>query len=198
MSRKQKGSKNREKARRKVARLHAKVADVRRDFHHQLSTRLIRENQTVCAETLNVAGLGRSNLAQVDPRRGLGQFTAMLASKAKLYGRTIVRVNRWFPSSQLCSTCGHRDGPKPLKVRTWTCPGCGIAHDRPYLVLDADRFVAACLAAMADRDLASLPAIGAIDQFVDSTDVLGFRPSLCRQVGRVYDLAAGRSAQGLA
>jgi hypothetical protein len=71
-------------------------------------------------------------------------------------------------------------------------------HDRPYLVLDADRFVAACLAAMADRDLASLPAIGAIDQFVDSTDVLGFRPSLCRQVGRVYDLAAGRSAQGLA
>lgn len=73
---------------------------------------------------------------------------------------------------------------------------CSIDH--PYLVLDADRFVAACLAAMADRDLASLPAIGAIDQFVDSTDVLGFRPSLCRQVGRVYDLAAGRSAQGLA
>ena len=71
-------------------------------------------------------------------------------------------------------------------------------HDRPFLVLDADRFFRACLAAIADRDLASLPPIGAIDQFVDSTDVLGFRPRLCRQVGRVYDLAAGRAGQGLA
>jgi hypothetical protein len=77
-------------------------------------------------------------------------------------------------------------------------PGPRRFHDRPYLVLDADRFVRACLAAMDDRELASLPPIGAIDQFVDSTDVLGFRPSLCRQVGRVYDLAAGRAGQGRA
>jgi Domain of unknown function (DUF4037) len=71
-------------------------------------------------------------------------------------------------------------------------------HDRPYLVLDADRFVEACLAAMADRTLASRQPIGAIDQFVDSTDVLGFRPALCRQVGRVYDLPVGRDGQELA
>ena len=130
MSRKQKGSKNREKARRRVARLHVKVADARRDFHHQLSTRLIRENQTVCVETLNVAGLGRSKLAKSIHDAGWGQFTAMLAYKAKLYGRTIVNVDRWFPSSQLCSMCGQRDGPKPLKVRDWTCPSCGVTHDR--------------------------------------------------------------------
>jgi IS605 OrfB family transposase len=130
MSRKQKGSKNWEKARRRVARLHVKAADARREFHHQLSTRLIRENQTVCVETLNVAGLGRSNLAKSIHDAGWGQFTAMLAYKAKLYGRTVVKVDRWFPSSQLCSACGHRDGPKPLKIRTWNCPGCGVTHDR--------------------------------------------------------------------
>jgi putative transposase len=130
MSRKQKGSKNREKARHRVARLHVKVADARRDFHHQLSTRLIRENQTVCVETLNVAGLGRSNFAKSIHDAGWGQFTAMLVYKANLYGRTVVKMDRWFPSSQLCSACGHRDGPKPLKVRAWTCPSCGITHDR--------------------------------------------------------------------
>jgi IS605 OrfB family transposase len=130
MSRKQKGSKNREKARRRVARLHLKAADARRDFHHQLSTRLIRENQTVCVETLNVSGLGRSNLAKSIYDAGWGQFIAMLAYKADLYGRTLVKVDPWFPSSQLCSACRHRNGLKSLKVRTWTCPGCGISHDR--------------------------------------------------------------------
>jgi IS605 OrfB family transposase len=130
LSRKQKGSKNSEKARRRVARLHLRVADARRDFHHQLSTRLIRENQTVCVEALNVAGLGRSSLAKSIHDAGWGQFTAMLAYKAKLYGRTIVKVDRRFPSSQRCSACGHRDGPKPLQVRTWTCRGCGVTHDR--------------------------------------------------------------------
>jgi IS605 OrfB family transposase len=130
MSRKQQGSKNREKARRRVARLQVKAADGRRDFHHQLSTRLIREHQTVCVESLNVAGLGRSNLAKSIHDAAWGQFMAMLAYKAKLYGRTVIKVNKWFPSSQRCSTCGHRDGPKPLKVRTWSCRGCGVTHDR--------------------------------------------------------------------
>jgi putative transposase len=148
MARKQKGSKNREKARRRVARLHARVADARRDFHHQLSTRLVREHQTVCVETLNVAGMGRSKLAKSVHDAGWGQFTAMLEYKAKLYGRTLVRVDRRFPSSQLCSACGRRDGPKPLKVRTWTCPGCGTIHDRDLNaarnILAAGLAVSAC------------------------------------------------------
>jgi putative transposase len=148
MARKQTGSRNREKARKRVARLHVRVADARRDFHHQLSTRLIREHQTVCVETLNVAGLGRSNLAKSVHDAGWGQFTRMLEYKAKLYGRRLVKVDPWFPSSQVCSVCGQRDGPKSLQVRTWTCPGCGTTHDRDLNaarnVLAAGLAVAAC------------------------------------------------------
>jgi IS605 OrfB family transposase len=148
VSRKQKGSKNREKARRRLAKQHVKVADARRDFHHQLSTQLIRENQTVCVEDLNVAALGRSNLAKSIAGARWGQFTAMLAYKADLYGRTVVRIDRWYPSSQLCSACGHRDGLKPLKVRVWTCPACGARHDRDVNaarnILAAGRAVTAC------------------------------------------------------
>ena len=147
-SRKQPGSNNRDQARLRLAKQHARVADARRDFHQQLSTRLIRENQTVCVETLNVAGLGRSKLAKSVRDAGWGQFTAMLAYKADLYGRALVRVDRWFPSSQLCSACGHRAGPKPLKVRSWTCPGCGGAHDRDLNasknILGAGLALAAC------------------------------------------------------
>jgi IS605 OrfB family transposase len=148
MARKRKGSNNAEKVRRRVARLHLRVADARRDFHHQLSTRLVREYRTVCVETLNVAGLGRSKLAKSVHDVGWGQFTAMLEYKAGLYGRTLVKVDRWYPSSQVCSACGRRDGPKPLKVRAWTCPGCGTTHDRDLNaaknILAAGLAVAAC------------------------------------------------------
>jgi putative transposase len=148
LSRKQQGSKNREKARRRVARLQVRAADARRDFHHQRSTRLIREHQTVCVESLNVAALGRSNLATSIHDAGWGQFRAMLIYKAKQYGRTVIKVDRWFPSSQRCSACGHRDGPKPLQVRTWTCLGCGVTHDRDVnaarSILAEGRSVAAC------------------------------------------------------
>jgi putative transposase len=130
MARKQRGSKNRDRTRRRVAKHHARVADARRDFHQQLSTRLVREHQTVCVETLNVAGLGRSNLAKSIHDAGWGQFTQMLDYKARLYGRRLVKVDQWYPSSQLCSNCGRNDGKKPLKVRTWTCPACGTTHDR--------------------------------------------------------------------
>jgi IS605 OrfB family transposase len=151
VSRRQQGSTNWHKARRKVARLHARVADARRDLHHQLSTRLIRENQAVYLENLDVAALGRSKLAKSLADAGWGQFTAMLAYKADLYGRTVVRIDRWCPSSQQCSACGAKTGPKGragLKVRTWTCTVCAAAHDRDVNaarnVLAAGRAVTAC------------------------------------------------------
>jgi putative transposase len=130
LSRKEKGSRNRGKARVKVARAHAKVADARRDFLHKLSTELVRENQAVYVEDLAVKGLARTRLAKSIHDAGWGMFLTMLEEKATRYGRTFTRVDRWFPSSQICSTCGHRDGPKPLSVRSWTCPACGTRHDR--------------------------------------------------------------------
>jgi putative transposase len=130
LSRKQKGSKNREKARLKVARAHAAVADARKEFHHQLSTQLIRENQAVAVEDLAVSGLARTRLAKSVHDSGWSQFVTMLEYKAQRYGRTFVKIGRFEPTSQVCSTCGHRDGPKPLHVREWTCPMCGTVHDR--------------------------------------------------------------------
>ncbi|MEU9364472.1 RNA-guided endonuclease TnpB family protein [Streptomyces avermitilis] len=132
LSRKQKGSKNREKARLKVARAHAHVADARREFHHQLSTRLIRENQAIAVEDLAVKGLARTRLAKSVHDAGWSQFVGMLEYKAKRYGRTFVKTGRFEPTSQVCSTCGHHDGPKPLAVREWTCTACGSVHDRDH------------------------------------------------------------------
>ena len=130
LSRKEKGSKNRGKARVKVAEAHARVADARRDFLHKLSTELIRENQAVYVEDLAVKGLARTKLAKSVHDAGWGMFLTLLEEKAARYGRTFARVDRWFPSSQLCSVCGIQDGPKPLSVRSWTCPACGAVHDR--------------------------------------------------------------------
>jgi IS605 OrfB family transposase len=151
LSRRRLGSTNWHKARRKVARLHARVVDARRDLHHQLSTRLIRENQVVYLEDLDVAALGRSTLAKSLADAGWGQFTAMLAYKANLYGRTVVRIDRWCPSSQQCSACGAKTGPRGragLKVRTWTCSACAATHDRDVNaarnILAAGRAVTAC------------------------------------------------------
>ncbi|MFF4141810.1 RNA-guided endonuclease InsQ/TnpB family protein [Streptomyces sp. NPDC001698] len=132
LSRKQKGSKNREKARRKMARAHARVTDARREFHHQLSTQLTRENQAIAVEDLAVSGLARTRLAKSVHDAGWSQFVNMLAYKAQRYGRTFVKVGRFEPTSQVCSTCGHRDGPKPLHVREWTCTACGTVHDRDH------------------------------------------------------------------
>ena len=129
-ARKQKGSKNKEKSRRLLARQHAKVADARHHFHHELSSRLIREHQAVHAETLNVKGMARGNLAKSLHDAGWSSFLTMLEYKAARYGRVFQQVGRFFPSSQRCSVCHRIDGPKPLKVRTWTCEGCGTVHDR--------------------------------------------------------------------
>jgi putative transposase len=129
-SRRQKGSSNKDKARVKVARVHAKVTDARKDFHHKLSTQIIRENQAVYVENLCVTGLARTRLAKSVHDAGWGSFTRMLEYKAQLYGRGFHRIGRWEPTSQVCSACGVKDGPKPLKVREWQCAACGTVHDR--------------------------------------------------------------------
>lgn len=130
LSRKQEGSRNRDKARVKVARAHVRVADTRHDFHHQLSTRLIREHQAAAVEDLAVGGLGRTRLAKSVYDAGWSAFVAMLEYKARLYGRTFIRIGRFEPTSQTCSACGARDGPKPLHVRIWRCRSCGAWLDR--------------------------------------------------------------------
>ncbi|WP_217163296.1 RNA-guided endonuclease TnpB family protein [Streptomyces sp. AC512_CC834] len=132
LSQKQKGSKNRDKARLKVARAHAKVADARREFHHQLSTRLISENQGIAVEDLSVAGLARTRLAKSVHDAGWSSFVGMLKYKAERYGRALVTIGRFEPTSQTCSSCGVKDGPKPLNVREWTCSTCGAVHDRDH------------------------------------------------------------------
>ncbi|WP_435296796.1 RNA-guided endonuclease InsQ/TnpB family protein [Streptomyces sp. YPW6] len=130
LSRKEKGSSNRNKARLKLARAHAKVTDARREFHHQLSTKLIRENQAVAVEDLAVKGLARTRLAKSVHDAGWSAFVSMLEYKAARYGRAFHRIGRFEPTSQVCSQCGVKDGPKPLNVRVWTCQACGAVLDR--------------------------------------------------------------------
>ncbi|MBO4205093.1 transposase [Micromonospora echinofusca] len=129
LSRKQRGSNNRRKAVAKVARAHARVADTRRDWQHKLSTAIIRENQAVYVEDLCVTGLGRTRLAKSVHDAGWASFTAMLEYKAARYGRTFGRVDRFFPSTRMCSDCGRVNEKMVLNVRAWDCP-CGSHHDR--------------------------------------------------------------------
>ncbi|MFE9976278.1 RNA-guided endonuclease InsQ/TnpB family protein [Streptomyces hirsutus] len=130
LSRKAKGSANREKARRKVARIHARIADRRRDALHKLTTRLVRENQTLVIEDLAVRNMVRNrNLARAISDAAWSQFRSMLEYKAAWYGRDVLAVDRFFPSSRLCSHCGALQDRLPLQVRTWTCD-CGATHDR--------------------------------------------------------------------
>ena len=128
---KKKGGKNRDKARKKVARLHARIADTRRDFQHKASTKLIRENQVICLETLNVKGMLQNHcLAKAMSDVGWGEFTRQLEYKATWYGRTIIKIDRWYPSSKTCSACGHVLDTLTLDVREWVCPCCGTWHER--------------------------------------------------------------------
>ncbi len=129
LARKQRGSSNRKKAVVKVARAHAKVGDTRRDWLHKLSTTMVRDNQAIYVEDLSVAGLGRTRLAKSVHDAGWATFTAMLEYKAARYGRTFGKVDRWFPSTRMCSVCGAVGEKLSLNVRQWTCP-CGTTHDR--------------------------------------------------------------------
>ncbi|WP_405653474.1 RNA-guided endonuclease InsQ/TnpB family protein [Streptomyces sp. NBC_00019] len=146
MSRKAKGSANRQKARRRVATVHARIADRRRDLLHQLTTRLVRENQTLVIEDLTVRNMVRNRpLARAISDAGWREFRCLLEYKAAWYGREVVAVDRFFPSSRLCSGCGSVRERMPLSVRTWTCGTCGAAHDRD--VNAAKNLLAAGLAA---------------------------------------------------
>ncbi|MBD2892823.1 IS200/IS605 family transposase ISTel3 [Actinomadura sp. RB99] len=129
--RKRKGSANRAKARRRVARVHARIADRRRDFLHKLSTRLVRENQVVVIEDLGVGNMLKNpSLARAIADAGWRELRTMLEYKADWYGRELTVVDRWFPSSKLCSSCGRRASAMPLAVREWSCAACGARHDR--------------------------------------------------------------------
>jgi len=130
LSRKQKGSANRAKARHRVAVLHRKVRETRRDHAHKTALRLIRDNQAVYAEDLAVSGLARTRLAKSIHDAGRSQLLRLLAEKAQHYGRGFYRVGRFVPTSQTCNECGAIDGPKPLSVRAWKCAACDAVHDR--------------------------------------------------------------------
>jgi putative transposase len=130
LSRKRKGSANRAKARRRVAVLHRKVRETRRDHAHKTALRLVRDNQAVYAEDLAISGLARTRLAKSIHDAGWAQLLRLIGEKAQQYGRTFHRIGRFVPTSQVCSDCGANDGPKPLGVRVWACAACGAVHDR--------------------------------------------------------------------
>jgi putative transposase len=164
VSRRVKGSKNREKAKREVARIHARVADRRRHQLHELSTRLVRENQTIVIEDLAVKpmmadGKGRSKtgLNRAIAQASMAELRSMLEYKCEWYGRELVVIDQWFPSTQLCSTCSAQTGPKGftgLASRVWTCGSCSTTHDRDTNA--ANNILAAGLAASVCGDGRSL------------------------------------------
>jgi putative transposase len=130
LCRKEPGSANRGKAKHRVARIHARIADRRRDHLHKLTTRLVRENQTVVLEDLPVSNLVRNHcLARSISDAAWREMRTMLEYKARWYGRRLVVVDRWFSSTKLCSACGTAQPSLPLNIRVWDC-GCGARHDR--------------------------------------------------------------------
>jgi putative transposase len=131
LAKKKKGSKNRAKARLKVVRIHAKIADRRRDYQHKLSTRIVYENQVVCVESLAVKNMVKNHcLAKAISDVGWGEFTRQLDYKARWYGRTLVKIDRWYPSSKTCHACKYVLDSLSLDRREWVCPECGVVHDR--------------------------------------------------------------------
>src|SRR6266699_3182 len=148
-AKKQKGSQNRRKAQCKVARIHARIADRRRDYQHKLSTEIIRENQIVCVESLHVKNMVQNNkLAKAISDVGWSEFVRQLEYKAEWYGRTLIKIDKFYPSSKRCFDCGHLLGSLSLDIRHWMCPECGVQHDRDINaaknILSAGQAVRAC------------------------------------------------------
>lgn len=132
-ARKKKGSKNREKARRKVAGLHARIADRRRDYQHQQSHRITFENQVICVERLAVKNMVKNpHLAKSISDVGWGEFVRQLGYKAKWSGRTLIKIDQWFPSSKTCHACKYVLSELDLSVREWVCPNCGALQQRDH------------------------------------------------------------------
>jgi putative transposase len=149
LARCQRGSANRVRAAAKVARAHRKVRNARADFLHRASTRLVRGNDVIVIEDLNVSGMiGNRRLARAISDCGWSEFRRQLAYKCQRYGRRLVVIDRWYPSSKTCSACGHLLAELPLSTRQWKCPTCGTRHDRDLNaaknILAAGQAVTAC------------------------------------------------------
>jgi len=170
LARKQKGSNNRYKARLKVARIHEEIANARKDFLHKLTTRLVRKNQTIAVEDLAVKNMVKnSKLALSISDASWGELIRQLKYKCEWYGRELIKIDRWFPSSKRCSQCGHIAQRMPLYIRSWDCPGCGCCHDRDtnaaVNVLAAGLAVSVCGATVRPEQSKSVKA-GAMKQKV--------------------------------
>lgn len=131
VSRCRKGSNRRKREKRHVARIHEKIANSRSDTLHKLSTDLVTRFDTICVEDLNLRGMAKNHsLARVLNDASIGTAIRMIEEKAERYGKTVVKIDRWYPSSKTCSSCGHIIEKLPLNIREWTCPECSTHHDR--------------------------------------------------------------------
>lgn len=171
VTRKVKGSANRRKATRKLARLHARTANIRRDALHKATTRLVQKFTVIGIEDLNVSGMmANGRLARSIADVGLFEFRRQLDYKAAMHGTRIVVASRWFPSTRTCSGCGHAQDQLTLNDREWTCGGCGVAHDRDRNAainlrdFAARSAVTACGAAGSGLGLATKTKLAAVKQ----------------------------------
>ena len=171
LARKHSGSNNRQKARVQVAKVHAQITDARQDFLHKLTTQLTRENQTIVVEDLAIKNMVKNHkLALAISDASWGELIRQLAYKCQWYGRELIKIDRWFPSSKRCGNCGHIVDKLPLNIRDWECPKCGVNHDRDINaannILAAGLAVSVCGATVRPKESKS-PKAGATKQKPD-------------------------------
>ncbi len=143
LSRKVKGSQNWHKQRVKVARIHARIADARRDFLHKLTTNLVRRYGVICTETLRVKNMLKNrSLSKAISDAGWSELIQQLTYKSEWYSRTMVKIDQWTPSSKMCNTCGQFMATLPLNIRSWVCPKCETKHDRDVIPIQFSNVVA--------------------------------------------------------